>query len=164
MKRHLFALLLTLSVGCANLQGPIFTESRVESVGAIVGYGAAKAAILKGYRAEVSAARDALAVAVAADRMDLAAVGASLSAGGVPWVSTEEGTFTVGAGGLIFADLWAATGEKLLSAPLSKAAQRGLLRGVNLALGTAQSRAVASPDATLARLRAEAIATRKGKP
>lgn len=136
----LFAIALTLFPGCAGPGGggltiaQIVTPARIEAVLSLGAYTAAKAAIIKGHRAEIEAAQEALNVIAAAEHVDLPAVAAALEAAGVGNLSSTEGSLILGAV-FSFADLWAGTAQPVLDSAQARAVVRGITHGFALALG-----------------------------
>lgn len=154
-------------VACATIQNWA-TPDRIQAVAALGAYAGAQAAITDGKLEQVRQADAALHSLQTSGNANLTAVVAAIQAAGVP-IGSAEGSLYVQGGVLVFADLWAGTGEKVLDDARAKAAVAGITQGFDEALAPYGSKSVAmlsraGPGDALARLQAAAIGSRPVKP
>lgn len=152
-----------LTWGCATFR-QVATPARVEAVTALGAYYGAQAVIADGRRAELERGLAGLRALLASGKADIPTIVAAINAAGVN-IGSPEGSLAVQAGALVFADLWAGSGQAVLDDALAKAALSGVVRGVELALGggTRDLRLPSGQTDAQAQLIADAHRTR-GKP
>ncbi len=127
---------LVATVGCATFQA-VATPERIEAVAALGSYYGAQAAVADGKRAEVTKALAALKVVAESETADVATIAAAISEAGVS-IGSPEGALAVQGAVLLFSDLWAGTGQTVLDDARARAALRGTIRGIDLALAPVQ--------------------------
>lgn len=154
--------LMTILPGCVTSScgfSTFVSPQRVESVTHLAAYGTASALLLKdpAQRENLVAARDGFHALRLAETWDLQAMGTIASAHGLTELSSSEGILLLTGAGLL-TDLFTGAQVDLARNDYARAVVIGADDGLTLALGPA-ARGI-GPDPTLARLRAEAEATR----
>lgn len=152
-------LLALFTSGCTTLQNAA-TPARIQAVTALGAYIGAKAAIGDGKRTGIEAASRALHALQDTGQANLPAIVAAVQAAGVPLTSAEGG-LAVTAGVLVFSDLWAGTGEKVLDDARAKAVLAGTVQGFDMALQElTRARGMPGELSNLEALHRDIVATR----
>lgn len=154
------ALLLTAAVGCGttNIQ-QIATPARIEAVTALGAYYGGKAAIKNGNRPGLERAVSGLKALEASGKADIPAIVSAVDAAGITFFASPEGQLTLGAV-ITFSDFWSTNAQPILDDARARAVLKGSVRGFELALTNATTRALAPVDPVAEALTAEAVATR----
>lgn len=150
------AVIIALLAGCATIE-KLATPDRIQAVTALGAYVGAKAAIVKGHRAEIEQAMAGLKTIQASGKADLPAIVAAIEAAGVPITAIDEGELVIKGGVILFSDIWAGTGQAVLDDARAKAVVAGVIHGFDLALNV---KGDTRSDVILMALKEHAISTR----
>lgn len=144
---------IALLAGFATIE-KLATPDRIQAVTALGAYVGAKAAIIKGHRAEIEQSLAGLKAIHASGTTDMTAIIAALQAASVPIGDGVEGELIIQGGVILFSDIWAGTAQKVFDDARVKAVMAGAIHGFELALN-AQSRTRSDSTLLLLQMRAE---------